>query len=81
MSRTLATPEFDKAVLWNIVKDSPGFLKYIPDGLIRKPKRIPKDWLWRTIVAWDRAFAEEYAEQALRIYQENRRVRRRRQVI
>ena len=68
MSRPLTTPEFDKGVLWDKVKDSPEFLRYIPDPLIRRPHRIPKDWLWQTIVAFDPQFAEAYSEQALRIY-------------
>ena len=80
MSRTLATPEFDKSVLWSYVKDSPEFLSYIPDTLIRNPMRIPKDWLWRLIVAFDPDFAERYSEHALRIHQQGMRIRRRRTI-
>ena len=43
VSRTLATPEFDRTVLWDKVKDDTDFLKYIPDNLLAKsPDRIPK---------------------------------------
>jgi hypothetical protein len=48
--------------------------------LIRKPNRIPKDYLWRLMVRWDPVFAEQYSEHALRIHQEKLRTRRRRTI-
>ena len=64
---TLTTPEFDKKVLWSKVKNNQRFLLYIPDNLIAKPERLPKEWLWRVICKFDPEFAEKYAKRALQI--------------
>ena len=74
-AKTLKTPEFDKKVLWNKVKDNEAFKRYIPDNLIRKPERLPKEWLWRIISKFNPEFAQRYSKRALKIATEKKRTK------
>lgn len=59
------SPEFDKAVLWKLVKDDPEFIKYLPESIIGNIKRIPKVWFWRVIYAYDPVFANNYTAKVM----------------
>lgn len=52
-------------MLWDLVKDDTEFMRFIPDGLRGKVKRLPKVWFWRAIHAYDQEFANQYADAAL----------------
>ena len=43
MARPMTTPEFEKTYLWGLVKDNEEFLKFMPDGVKAKPRRLNKD--------------------------------------
>ena len=79
-SSTLNTPEFTTEVLWAKVKDNAEFLLYIPDNLIKRPDRIPKDWLWRLITRYNPKFAEEYSAAAMKIYEDKKRKKARKKI-
>ena len=75
-AKTLSTPEYDKAVLWNIVKNDVAFRKFIPENLMDKPRRMPKPWLWRLICAYDPQFAEAYANRARAVWHDKMRTKK-----
>ena len=72
MARTFTMPEFDKKVLWKFVEGNTEFLKLIPDNMIGKHKRIPKEWFWRTMVAFAPEWAEEYTKKVLELIRERK---------
>lgn len=41
--------------------------------MIDKPKRLPKDWFWRTIVRFDPDFANKYTEKAIELVYERKK--------
>ena len=45
-NKPLLTPEFEKNILWEKVKDNELLLRYLPDNLIACPRRFDKDYLW-----------------------------------
>ena len=61
LARPLSTPEFDKKVLWEQVKNNQAFQKLIPENLMGKPRRMPKDWFWRLICKFDPTWADLYS--------------------
>ena len=73
MAKTFTMPEFDKKVLWKFAAEDPEFLEYIPDNMIDKHKRIPKEWFWRTMVAHNPTWAEKYTEKVLELIQERKK--------